>query len=71
LTIEIGLVLAILLGSVVLFATDKLRPDLVALLVLVVLAVTQLVTPQEAFSGFANPAVVTVVAIFVVSEGLF
>src|SRR5690606_23979889 len=40
-------------------------------LVLVTLAVTRLISPQEAFSGFANPAVVTVVAIFVVSEGLF
>jgi di/tricarboxylate transporter len=71
LTFEIGLVLIILIGSVILFATNKLRPDIVALIVLVTLAVTHLVTPQEAFSGFANPAVVTVVAIFIVSEGLF
>ena len=70
-TFEIGLVLIILIGSVILFATNKLRPDIVALIVLVTLAVTHLVTPQEAFSGFANPAVVTVVAIFIVSEGLF
>lgn len=70
-TLEIGLVLTILIGSVILFATNKLRPDIVALLVLVTLAVTRLISPQEAFSGFANPAVVTVVAIFVVSEGLF
>lgn len=70
-TVEIGLVLAILAGSIVLFAIDKLRADMVSLLVLVTLAITGLVTPTEAFSGFANPAVVTVVAIFVVSEGLF
>ncbi len=70
-TIDIALVLGILVGSIVLFATDKLRADLAALLVLVTLAITGLVTPAEAFSGFANPAVVTVVAIFVISEGLF
>jgi di/tricarboxylate transporter len=71
LTVEIALVLIILIVSVILFAIDRFRPDIVALLVLVTLAATRLVTPQEAFSGFANPAVVTVVAIFVVSEGLF
>ncbi|MDX1522959.1 MAG: SLC13 family permease, partial [Anaerolineae bacterium] len=70
-TFEIGLVLLILVTSVALFATNKIRADMVALLVLVTLAITGLVSPEEAFSGFANPAVVTVVAIFVVSEGLF
>lgn len=69
-TFDIGLVLIILAGSVILFASERLRPDIVALLVLVTLAITGLVTPQEAFLGFANPAVVTVVAIFIVSEGL-
>lgn len=70
-TFEIGLVLSILVASVILFATEKLRADLVALIVLASLAVTGLVTPEEAFAGFANPAVVTVVVIFIISEGLF
>jgi di/tricarboxylate transporter len=70
-TWEIGLVLTILVVAVILFASEKLRPDIVAILVLVSLALTQLVSPEEAFSGFANPAVVTVAAIFVISEGLF
>jgi di/tricarboxylate transporter len=70
-TFEIGLVLSILVAAVILFATEIVRPEMVSLLVLVTLVLTQLISPEEAFSGFANPAVVTVGAIFVISEGLF
>ena len=70
-TFEIALVLIILFIAVLLFATEKLRPEVVSMLVLVALALTGLVSPQDAFSGFANPAVVTVGAIFVISDGLF
>jgi di/tricarboxylate transporter len=69
-TLEIALVLTILLIAIVLFATEKFRPEIISMLVLVSLALTGLVTPQEAFTGFANPAVVTVGAIFVISYGL-
>lgn len=44
--------------------------DVVAVLVLVTLAVTELVTPAEALSGFSNPAVVTVWAVLILSAGL-
>jgi di/tricarboxylate transporter len=44
--------------------------DLVALLVLGALAVTNLVTPDEALAGFSNSAVITVWAMFILSEGL-
>jgi di/tricarboxylate transporter len=44
--------------------------DLVALLVLCALAVTGLVTTDEAFAGFSNSAVITVWAMFILSEGL-
>jgi len=71
LTSEIILVLTILGGAIVLFAWEKVGPDIVAMLVLITLAVTGLLTTNEAFSGFANPAVVTVWAIYIISEGLF
>jgi di/tricarboxylate transporter len=64
------LVIAILLMAVVLFVTEKLRMDLVALLVLGALALTGLVTPAQALSGFSSPAVVTVWAMFIISGGL-
>lgn len=69
-TTEIALVLAILLGAVVLFVTERIKMDVVALLVLVSLAVTGLVTPTQALSGFSNPAVITVLAMFMISGGL-
>ncbi|MBW8009700.1 MAG: SLC13 family permease [Chloroflexi bacterium] len=69
-TSEIALSLAILAMAVFLFISERLRVDLVALLVLVSLAVTDLVTPLEAFSGFSNPAIVTVWAVFILSGGL-
>ncbi len=69
-TSEIALTLAILAAAVVLFVTERLRVDTVALLVLISLALTGLVSPTEALSGFSNPAVVTVWAMFVLGGGL-
>ncbi len=69
-TTEIALTLTIVLIAAVLFITEWLRADVVALLVLGALAVTGLVTPEEALSGFSNSAVVTVWAMFIISGGL-
>jgi di/tricarboxylate transporter len=70
-TAEIGLTLAILVGAIVLFASERLPVDVIALLVVLALIVTGLLTPSEAFSGFANPAVIAVASIFILSGGLF
>ena len=51
--------------AVVVFATEKLRVDLVALMVLLTLTLTGLVSPEEAFAGFANPAVSTVARLLI------
>ena len=69
-TLEIALVLGILTVSLILFISEVIRMDLVALLVLGALAVSGLVGPNEAFSGFSNSAVITVWAMFILSEGL-
>lgn len=61
----------VILGiAVLLFVTEILRVDLVALLILSALALTGLVSPSEAVSGFSNPAVITVWAVFILSTGL-
>jgi len=60
----------IVAGAVVLFVTRWLRVDVVGLMVLVSLAMTGLVTPRDALSGFSNPAVVTVWAVFILSGAL-
>ncbi|MFZ0107090.1 MAG: SLC13 family permease, partial [Thiobacillus sp.] len=69
-TLEIALILGILVVALILFVTEWLRMDLVALLVLSSLALLGLVSPAEAVSGFSNPAVITVWAMFIISEGL-
>jgi len=69
-TPEIALVLAILAVSLVLFISEVIRMDLVALLVLGTLAITGLVDSDQAFAGFSNSAVITVWAMFILSEGL-
>lgn len=69
-TLEIAAVLFILISSVVLFITEWIRMDLVALLVLSALAVSGLVPPEDALAGFSNPAVIAVWAMFILSAGL-
>lgn len=56
--------------ALILFLTDKVPADLVALLVVVALGVTGILTPQEAFSGFSRSAVITIMAIFILAEAL-
>ncbi len=69
-TLQIAIVILVLLAALVLFVTEWLRMDVVALLVLGALAVTGLVSPTQALAGFSNAAVVTVWAMFILSEGL-
>ena len=69
-TLEIALVLGILVVSLILFVSEVIRMDLVALLVLGALALTGLVSTSQAFAGFSNSAVITVWAMFILSEGL-
>lgn len=70
-TPQIALTLAIIAGALVLFGTEKLRVDVIALMVLLTVALTGLVGPEEVFAGFSNPAVITVWAVYIVSGGLF
>jgi di/tricarboxylate transporter len=69
-TFDIALVLGILVVSLILFISEVIRMDLVALLVLGALAIFGLVDSQQAFAGFSNSAVITVWAMFILSEGL-
>ena len=70
-TYEIALTLGIILMAIILFATEKIRVDLVALIVLLTVSVTGLVSKEEVFLGFANPAVITIWAVYIISGGLF
>ena len=67
---QIPLTLAIVVVAIALLLSEQLRADLVALLVVVALGISGILTPREAFSGFASSAVVTIVSVFVLTEGL-
>jgi di/tricarboxylate transporter len=67
---DIIITFGILAIAILLFVTEVIRIDLVALAVLVALALTGLVLPEQALAGFSNPAVITVWAMFILSAGL-
>ncbi len=68
--VQLIITFAILIVALILFFTDKIPADLVALLVVVALGVSGVLTPQEAFSGFSRSAVITILAIFILAEAL-
>jgi len=67
---DIWILSAILLITIYLLITEKISVDLTAIGIMVLLVVSRILTPQEAIGGFANPAVITVGAMFVVSKGM-
>ena len=69
-TSDILLVFALLGGAAVLFATEKVRPDLVAMGVLAALILTGLLKAEDAFGAFSSGAVIALGSVFVISEGL-
>ncbi|MGO1719002.1 MAG: SLC13 family permease [Luteimonas sp.] len=70
LPIELLLTVAVMLLAVYLFVTEKLRVDVVALLVMTSLLVLGIISVPEALSGFSNQATVMVAAMFVLSGAL-
>ncbi len=56
----------ILSGAILLFVTEWLQVDLVALGVVICLMLTRILTPEEALAGFSSPIVITVAALFIV-----
>jgi len=67
---ELIVVLIILGVALALFVSDRVRLDLVALMVVAALALSGVLTPQQALAGFADPLVVMIAALFVVSGAL-
>lgn len=62
--------IVIILAAIVLFATEVLSIDLVAMLIMISLVVTGVITPQQGVAGFSNPATITVAFMFVLSAAL-
>lgn len=67
---DLLLVLGLLAISVVLFVRNKPRMDVVALLVILALPLSGILSVQEALSGFSDPSVILIAALFVIGNGL-
>ncbi|CAI0709828.1 SLC13 family permease [Serratia quinivorans] len=67
---ELLWVLSLLLIAIVLFTTNKLRMDVVALLVIIAFVLSGTLTLSEATVGFSDPNVILIAALFVIGEGL-
>src|SRR5690625_70528 len=61
----------ILLISIILFISNRLRTDLVAILALLALVLTGIINVEEAFRGFANPIVIMIVGLFIIGAGIY
>lgn len=67
---DIWIISVLLVATLFLLITEKISVDLTAIGIMVLLVASGILNPREAVAGFANPAVVTVAAMFVVSKGL-
>jgi di/tricarboxylate transporter len=64
------IVIVITLAALALILFSRLRPDVIALLVLLSLGVSGVVSPEDAISGFSRPAVITIISLFIITRGL-
>jgi di/tricarboxylate transporter len=73
LTVDVAVVFVVVVAAVVLFVSEAIPTDTTALAVLVALVVLQpftQVTAEEAIAGFASPATLTIVAMYILSAGV-
>lgn len=67
---DVVITYCILILAIILFVTEKLRPDLVAILIMILLAWSRVIEVGEAFSGFSSNAVVSVMAVMIMGYGI-
>ena len=61
----------ILLGTIFLFSQNRFRPDVIAGGAVLLLTILEIITPEEALSGFSNSTVIMIAGLFVVGAGIF
>lgn len=69
-TTDQAIVFAVLAGTLAMFIWSRWRYDVVALIALLVVALVGLVPADQVFAGLGHPAVITVAAVLVLSQGL-
>src|ERR1700754_3279785 len=68
--LDLVLVLLMLAAAIAMFVANRPRMDAVALLVMVAMPFTGVITMNEALAGFADSSVILIGALFVIGEGL-
>lgn len=69
-SLEMELTFLVMAVAILLFVTEAVRVDLVAIIVVLILALTGLVSPPQALSGLASNAVVSMGAIMILGKGM-
>ncbi|WP_295046727.1 SLC13 family permease [uncultured Paracoccus sp.] len=69
-TMDLAITLALLAAAVVMFALNRPRMDVVAILAMVALPLTGIITLNEALAGFSDPNIILIAALFVLGEAL-
>lgn len=67
---EAIITIVVILGAIILFATEVISIDLVALCIMITLIITGVISPEEGVAGFSNKATITVAFMFVLSAAL-
>lgn len=67
---EAYVTIAVILIAFVLFVTEYFRIDHIAICIVVVLVISGVLSPEDGVKGFANPATITVAAMFVLSDAI-
>jgi di/tricarboxylate transporter len=68
--LDLALVLLMLAAAILMFVINRPRMDAVALLAMVAMPFTGIITTNEALAGFSDPSIVLIAALFVIGEGL-
>lgn len=66
---EITLIVIVVIG-LALILTNRLRADVGALVIMLALSVAGVITPEEALSGLSRPAILTLIGLFIITNGL-
>ena len=69
-TTEILLVIIVLIITITLFVIEKLRVDIIAILIMIILAWLGLISPSDAFSGFSSNAVIAIIGVMILGYGM-
>lgn len=68
--IDAIIVLTVIIGALILFISEIISVDLVALIIMSVLVIAGIITPEEGIAGFGNSATITVAFMFVLSAAI-